>query len=332
MHTTRRFALATVLTLGSVAGGAGGTVAHADDAAPAASAAEQAFKDAWWAETGGGNLNEALALYEKAASAEGPSAVKAKALYRRALVLQRIGKTEEAIQTLERLAKEHPGETQLQTDARARLEEWTAVDLRTGFPEWYRRFQYGPEFQAKVLDLVLKLGTADDAAQRSAENELLTIGEPSIGALRAHLGSRNERLQRNAVKVLLLLGVVPDEVTRLLRHVDHRRRACWGPIFDLPAERRAALRSRVTTEVGGDAVDALKAVLEGRDAVFGWLAGYRDDSRNSVRALRRASEPAQAHHGGRGCHRPGAGAGAGRTALGGRLEGVRVLADSAPSC
>ena len=90
--------------------------------------------------------------------AEGPASLKARALYKKAVVLQRIGRTEEAIRTLERLAKEYPGEAAPQADARARLAEWTAVDLKTSFAEWYQRYQYSPEFQAKIVDLVLKLG------------------------------------------------------------------------------------------------------------------------------------------------------------------------------
>lgn len=268
-HSPARLALTSLLLCVVVSGGRGG--ASAEDEAPANSAAEQAFRDAWWAETGGGNLAEALALYEKAATAAGPTSVQAKALYRRAVVLQRIGKTEEAIQALERLAKTHPGETALQADARARLEEWTAIDLRTGFPEWYRRFQYGPEFQAKVLDLVLKLGSADVPTWSAAERELLAIGEPAIGALRAHVGARDSTMRHNIVKVLLLLGVVPDEVTTTFGYWTQLYDT-WGAILDLPDDRRRALLDRLPTVPGDESLEALRAALQGPERVLAWFA------------------------------------------------------------
>ncbi len=141
--------------------------------------------------------------------------MKARALYRKAIVLQRIGKTEEAIRTLERLAKDHPGEAALQTDARARLAEWTAVDLKTSFAEWYQRYQYSPEFQAKIVDLVLKLGSSDGTVIQAASNELLTIGAPAIPALRQHVQSANTQLRYRVVTNLLLLGDVPSPIGTL---------------------------------------------------------------------------------------------------------------------
>src|SRR5262245_39254558 len=84
--------------------------ARADEAPKDDSAASKAYRDAWWAETGGGNLTQALEQYAKAADAEGPANVRARALYRRAVVLQRIGKTEDAVRALERLAKDFAGE------------------------------------------------------------------------------------------------------------------------------------------------------------------------------------------------------------------------------
>jgi|GEM_PF-6423498 len=268
MQTTiGRLAFALLLTLTFGTGG----VARAEDEAEPLGAAEQAYKDAWWAETGGGNLNEALALYEKAAAAEGPASVKAKALYRRAVIQQRIGKTQEAIQTLERLAKEHPGEAEVQSDARARLAEWTAVDLRTGFPEWYRRFQYGPEFQSKILDLVLKLGGNTDADVQAARQELLTIGEPSIPALRAHLGTRNSRLAGKVVDTLLQFGEVPDEIVGSYG-MWTTSQPSWALIMDLPPERRATLLLRLGTALDSENALTLQAALQGPAACVESLA------------------------------------------------------------
>jgi hypothetical protein len=260
--------LAPVLVLLALAAPA----VHAEEAPNGDTPAEKAFRDAWWAETAGGDLTKALALYEQSARGEGPAAVRARAHYHRAAVLHRLGRTEEAIRELERLAQQHPGETALQADARARLTEWTAVDLRTGFPEWYRRFQYGPEFQAKVVDLVLKLGVPSEEDQRTAERELLTIGDPAVAALRAHLASRNEWLARNAVEVLLKLGVVPDEiVTAQPAWADEKD--AWKAILTLPPERRQALRSRLPERP----YPPLAAALGEPAQLLEWLAAKSED-------------------------------------------------------
>jgi hypothetical protein len=283
MQTTiRRLVLFPALL--SVWGGAGGGVARAEDDAKPLSPAEQAYKDAWWAETGGGNLNEALALYAKAATAEGPVGIKARALYKQAVIQQRIGKTEEAIQTLERLAKEHPGEANVQADARDLLAEWTAVDLRTGFPEWYRRFQYGPEFQAKILDLVLKLGGNTHADVQVARQEILTIGEPAIPALRAHLGTRNSQLANQVVDTLMQFGEVPDEIVSNHYGMWTTSQPAWALILDLPAERRAALLAKLGIALGSEAALMLQAALQGpRRASSSWRACRRPRPTRAIR-------------------------------------------------
>ncbi len=242
---------------------------HADDAADDQSPAAKAYRDAWWAETGGGNLNQAIDGYAKAADADGPAPVKARALYRKAVVLQRIGKTEEAIRTLERLAKDHPGEAALQTDARARLAEWTAVDLKTSFADWYQRYQYSPEFQAKIVDLVLKLGSFDQAVGNAASQEILTIGAPAIPALRQHVESPNTALRERVITALLRLGEVPSMVS--LRSTSGWRidMACWATL-------KAAsdlVRSRLKTEAKADEPfdQGLLALLDGPVAFLTWV-------------------------------------------------------------
>ena len=51
--------------------------------------AESLYRDAWWQETGAGALDRALAGYLKAADADGTEEIRAKALYRAALIQQR---------------------------------------------------------------------------------------------------------------------------------------------------------------------------------------------------------------------------------------------------
>ncbi len=242
--------------------------ARAEDAPDDSTAAGKAYREAWWAETAGGNLTQAVELYGKAVDAEGPASVKARALYRKAVVLQRIGKTEEAIRTLERLAKDHPGEAGIQTDARARLAEWTAVDLKTSFAEWYQRYQYSPEFQAKIVDLVLKLGSSDPGANGSASNEILTIGAPAIPALRQHVASPNASLRNRVVVALLQLGDVPPLESLRVTAQWRNDAACWEGLRSASAEERARLRSEAKADEPWD--QGLLAALEGARPLLTW--------------------------------------------------------------
>lgn len=255
--------------------------ARGDDAPADESAASKTYRDAWWAETGGGNLTQALDLYAQAAASDGPAAVRARALYRRAVVLQRIGKTEEAIRTLEGLAKDFPGEAQPNADARARLAEWTAVDLRSSFSEWFKRYQYSPEFQAKVVDLVLKLGGSDATAAAAAEAELLTIGAASIPALEEHVASKNAGLASRAQRLLLLLGKAPDAVVEPANSGWGYDARTWSALLALPEARREALRARVGTGTWWS--DALRAALTGPDAVVALLATPGDPGQGTIR-------------------------------------------------
>ncbi|MDJ0974562.1 MAG: HEAT repeat domain-containing protein [Planctomycetota bacterium] len=175
------------------------------------SAAARLFREGWWLETGAGALDKASAKYQAALAAEGSTKIRARALYRLGVVLQRMGKTEEGIKALERLTKEFASESQLLAEAQKRLEEWTGQDLKESFGEWYLRYQYSPEFQAKVIDLVLKLGAghSEFKVRNAAEQELLTIGEPAVAALRAHAASTNRTLATAASRLIFRLGHVP---------------------------------------------------------------------------------------------------------------------------
>lgn len=251
------------------------TPARADEAADDQTPAGKAYREAWWAETSGGNLTQALDLYAKVLEAEGSPALKAQALFRRALVLQRIGKTEEAIRALERLAKDFPGEAALQAEARARLSEWTAVDLKTSFEEWFRRYRFSPEFQAKIVDLVLKLGASDGAVSQAAYGEVLTIGEPALPALRQHLGSANPQLHDRVVSALLALKEVPS--------ADALRRAgtwrndwnAWRVLTSAPPEVRARLKAELDPNATWD--QGLNAALDGPASVLRWARATGPD-------------------------------------------------------
>lgn len=130
-------------------------------------AAEQAFRDAWWAESGQGDLGAALAKYLAAAAAEGPAAVRARALLSAGAVQQRLGKAESAIATFRQLLKEHPAEADCAEQARVHLRELTAVDLTTGYDEWYERRLFSEEVQVQILDKIQALAKA--------------LGEPAAG-------------------------------------------------------------------------------------------------------------------------------------------------------
>lgn len=185
------------------------TPAFAEEPNGEDSAAARLFREGWWLETGAGALDRAKAKYEASVAAAGSDAIRGRALYRLGIVLQRMGHSEQAIKALERLQREFTKESKLVTQAKQRLEEWVGQDLRGSFEEWFKRYQYSPAFQAKVVDLVLTLGSADYQAANGAEAELLTIGEPAIEALRAHAISSKGNLPRRATEILWKLGVIP---------------------------------------------------------------------------------------------------------------------------
>ncbi len=232
------------------------------------SPAEQAFRDAYWAETSRGDLDVARAGYAKAAEAEGPDAVRARAYYRLAVVLERMGRTGDAIRALEKLAAAHPDETELQAKARERLAEWTAVDLQKDFAEWYRRYLYSPEFQARIVEYVLALSTESKSGPATAE--LLTIGAPAIPALEAHLDSANPGMRGRVVDLLLQMGEVPHPRHLLATGSWTRTSDRWERLLTLPPERKAKLRAQVE----GDAPFA-KALRAALDDSAHWPAALR---------------------------------------------------------
>jgi hypothetical protein len=245
--------------------------AAADDGADEKSPAAESFREGYWQETGAGALDRALEHYAKALAAEGSAAVKARTLYRTAVVLQRMGRTTEAVRTLERLAKEFPDATGVLADAKRRLDEWSAVDLRTSFEDWYRRYQFTPEFQAKVLDLIRALGSRDGATANGAQRELLTIGAPALPALRMHLGTENVVLRRRVVVVLLLLGEVPPAGPLVDSSEWTNDGDAWKNLMKAAPEVRAARRQELASMPGPQAA-AARAALGGRDAMIEALA------------------------------------------------------------
>jgi len=229
--------------------------------------AEELFEKAWWEETASGALDKALEGYRKAADAAGPAAIRARSLYRAAIVEQRLGRTDAAVALLERLAKDFPGETELLKEAKARLQEWTAVDLRKSFSEWYRSYVYSPEFQARVVDLVLRLGTAKQEEQQETRDQLLTIGEASIPARQEALKSSNQRLCLAATELLLDLGVVPP-TEALVRYPSWVRNGeeRWLKIYKSDEAPRRRVREEATGE--DPLARALRAVATSPDEMF----------------------------------------------------------------
>ena len=154
-----------------------------------------------------------------------------------------MGRTDEAVQVLETLARTFPGQAKLLAEAKKRLEEWTAVDLKQSFADWYQRYQYSPEFQAKIVDLVLKLGVSDNKVRYAAENELTTIGKPALPALREHVYSNNHTLQDNAAALIFLLGAVPPAEALADRWRWTRHGQSWARLLEAgrDPEQRASL-------------------------------------------------------------------------------------------
>jgi HEAT repeat protein len=221
--------------------------------------AEDLFEKAWWEETASGALDKALDGYKRAADATGPAAIRARSLYRAAIVEQRLGRTDAAVPLLERLARDFPGETELLKEAKARLQEWTAVDLRKSFSEWYRSYVYSPEFQARVVDLVLRMGTAKQEESQEAWDQLLTIGEASVPALQEALKSSNVQLRHKATQLLLRLGVIPPTEALIECPSWMSNNYDWLTLYRADE----ATRRRVREEAKGDEprVRAVRAVV-----------------------------------------------------------------------
>lgn len=245
------------------------------------SQAARLFREAWWQETGAGRLDEAVAGYEKALAAEGSEGVRARALYRMAVVLQRMGRTEEGVRALERLTRDFASQPELLAQARARLEEWTAEDLRGSFGEWYQRYKYSPAFQAQIVERILKLGTGDPKVRAGMEQELLTIGEPALPALRQHSTSANLELRDAAVVLMGKLGALPPAEALLQTERWFRVKEVWQVLHEAQGEEREALRRAME---GRDEKQArwIRALLDGPDAYLGVLADETRDPRDAA--------------------------------------------------
>ena len=245
---------------------------HAED--EEASEAARLFREAWWLETGASALEKASESYRKAVTAEGSNAIRARSQYRLALVLERMGKTEDAMLALEKLAKDFPGQTELLEKALARMEEWAGQDLREYFSEWYLRYQYSPAFQSKIVDLVLQLGAPDDKVANAAKEELLTIGEPALPALKEHANSANSKLRRNVVTLLLQLKQLPTAEAFYQTNACERSNAFWAMLHKAETRERAAYR------VAADG--------KPEDWRSAWLLAFLDGPRALVEALRKS--------------------------------------------
>ena len=251
---------------------------RADEGEQEDSQAATLFRDAWWAETGSGALDKAAEGYKQAVAAKGSDTIRARSLYRLAVVLQRMGKTEDGVRALERLAKEFPSETALLAKSKERLDEWTAEDLRTSFGDWYKRYQYSPAFQAKIVDLILKLGGADAASKVTARNELLTIGEPALPALREHADSSNVQLRYSVLDLMLELGVLP-EPQRLVKWGGWKhKREFWTLLRASTGSEREAYRKAAAQAQGDYRFRWIAACLEGTDAVLDLAAKETTDT------------------------------------------------------
>jgi len=258
---------------------------RADEGEKEDSAAAKLFRDAWWAETGSGALDKAAEGYRQAVAAEGSASIRARSLYRLAVVLQRMGRTEEGVRALERLAREFPAESEWLAKAKERLDEWTAEDLRTSFGDWYKRYQYSPEFQAKIVDLILKLGGAHDAAAIAARKELLTIGEPALPALREHATSANEGLRRAVVDLMIELGALPTPAV-LWRAGDWQREdRFWTLLEAAPEADRAAYAQAAAQQDKDHRARWITAFLKGPNEVLDAVSTEANDTSGAAQLL-----------------------------------------------
>ncbi|MBK8096522.1 MAG: hypothetical protein IPK26_05405 [Planctomycetes bacterium] len=258
--------------------------AQAQSPSTTASAAEQAFRDGWWAESGQGDLAAALNRYLAAATADGPVAIRAKALLHAGAVQQRLGKAESAIATFRQLLKDHAGEADLVEQARVHLRELTAVDLRQNYDEWYERRLFSEEVQSQILGKLEQLAgelvpptsqSAKEQAERQnrivrVRQEVLAFGKGAVPPLRKAAVGRGTRLAEDAVELLFALGELPP-TEALWRCSDWtleasswqtllRRRNEAGPLPGEPIDQRTRM---LAAALAGPAA-LLQALLEYR--------------------------------------------------------------------
>ncbi len=194
------------------------------DATTPASAAERAFRDAWWAESGAGDLDTALKGYLAASHADGPAPTRARALLHAGAVQQRLGKHDAALATFRQVLRDHADQQDVVAKARTHLRELTAVDLRDSYDEWYERRLFSEDVQSEILGLVQRLAgkigpePTDDAEakQRAREigalvGEILAFGKGAVPALLRASESGQVALAERAVEMLMILDVMPSE-------------------------------------------------------------------------------------------------------------------------
>lgn len=196
------------------------------------SAAEQQFREAWWAESGRNDLDAALRGYLAAVIADGPPAVRAKAMLAAGRIQQKQGRTEPALASFRRVLSEFAGETEIVAAARTHLRELTAVDLRQGYDEWYERRLFSEEVQLVILGKLEAMSShlsrqfADDRLRQESQvqrsqlrGEILAFGKGAVPALRKAAGGRHQELADMAIEMLFELGEMPP-VEALVRNED----------------------------------------------------------------------------------------------------------------
>ncbi|MFN7671871.1 MAG: hypothetical protein ACK5S5_15610 [Planctomycetota bacterium] len=243
---------------------------------PPPSAAEAAYRDAWWEESGRGDLAAALKGYLAAAAADGPAGVRAKALLAAGSAQQRLGKAESAIATFRQLLQQFPGEAAAVERARTHLRELTAIDLRQGYDEWHQRWLFSEEVQLQILQKLTQFGShvaafeglsqAEEGDQkatlRQLRMEILGYGAGAVPALRKATASVNGALAEFAVGALFVLGDAPPAPALQQRFDTWGDDAAnWRLLLALPRDRAAELRAAIRTEAAG--ADLLAGALQG---------------------------------------------------------------------
>lgn len=253
------------------------------------SAAEAAYRDAWWAETGENDLDTALRGYLAAAGADGPRQIRGKALLAAGCVQQRLGKTDSAIHSFRQLLEQHADDVELTERAHAHLRELTAVDLRQGYDEWYEKRLFGEVVQLQILDKVEELARVaempsgmEKEERRAFEQrrdqlcaEITAFGPGAVPALQKASTSANPGLARLCTKLLVRMGEIPPAAA-LARtfYTWGDETEAWLALLRLPRAKRDALLA-----------DLPKA-FEGRSLVVAALRGPNA----LVEALRRCEE------------------------------------------
>ena len=237
-------------------------------------AAEQLLRDAFWQQASGAADSQVQQGFRRAVDADGPSSVRARALWLLAQHDMEHGRKEVAIRSLERLSVEFPAEGLLLASARRALADWTRADVALSFEEWDRQRKSSPEFFQRLVTRIEELGGEKRFKERTQlRNEILAMGSAAVPALQSAAASSQQDLSREATRMLFRLKAIPPTIA-LLRTTDWlTSSSAWRRLLNLDSGARGRLRSELLQFGRTDATPFLMWLTHSQQSLPEFLDG-----------------------------------------------------------